>query len=155
MCHVCRSFDVGKQFSCQYGLPSTAFSSWTEVDIITWQVGLQIHKWQDCSNPRCTLDSTHFGHLRLDLPENSRVRETARKVCCCVSYPNVTNISIIFIHWQAASYLEGYVESKSEEKTLDPRVYCKLGHLYLLLENFGKGLSCCSSSSVRHWSFLL
>ena len=54
---------------------------------------------------------------------------------------------------QAVQYYESMITAASKEdageKTdLDPNVYCRLGHILLLLNHFGKGITCTFNAEI-------
>ncbi|KAI1285969.1 Lysine-specific demethylase 6A [Halotydeus destructor] len=86
------------------------------------------------------VDSTFFGHFRVDNPINIKLKHLLLK---------------------AVRYLETILSQNSDksssslsESSVDHRLYCKIGHFYLLLENYAKALSAYQkhfAANEEHW----
>ncbi|CAM1313431.1 Uncharacterised protein r2_g2397 [Pycnogonum litorale] len=91
------------------------------------------------------VDSRLFGFLRLNSPEHANKKALVVKA---VKYLE----RVLIQHQQHKEKVkklaklqhdstDGSIKAESHVKNIDPRTYCKLGHLHLLLEDYGKSLS--------------
>ena len=85
------------------------------------------------------LDSTHFGFLRLTDDEHSRKKEL---VCKAIRY--LEKFIVQSLERQRAAHdsnnNNGQTKTNPAKFQVDPKIYCKIGHLHLLLEDYSKAL---------------
>ena len=87
------------------------------------------------------LDSTNFGFLRLNEDQHSRKKELVVKA---IRYLERFIVQSREKERKAASEDKnnnGKTKSNSSKFEVDPKLYCKIGHLHLLLEDYSKSLS--------------
>ena len=82
------------------------------------------------------LDSTQFGFVRLNEEVNSRKKSLVLKA---IKY--LERFIVRSRERQRRAAAEPNNNGKNRPNDVSPTLYCKLGHLHLLLENFSKALS--------------
>ena len=82
------------------------------------------------------LDSTQFGFVRLNEEENTRKKSLVLKA---IRY--LERFIVRSRERQRRAAAEPNNNGKNRPNDVNPSLYCKLGHLHLLLENFSKALS--------------
>ena len=82
------------------------------------------------------LDSTQFGFVRLNEEVNSRKKSLVLKA---IKY--LERFIVRSRERQRRADAEPNNNGKNRPNDVSPTLYCKLGHLHLLLENFSKALS--------------
>ena len=82
------------------------------------------------------LDSTQFGFVRLNEEENARKKSLVIKA---IKY--IERFIVRSRERQRRAAAEPNNNGKNRPNDVSPSLYCKLGHLHLLLENFSKSLS--------------
>ena len=82
------------------------------------------------------LDSTQFGFVRLNEEENARKKGLVLKA---IRY--LERFIVRSRERQRRAAAEPNNNGKNRPNDVNPSLYCKLGHLHLLLENFSKALS--------------
>ena len=82
------------------------------------------------------LDSTQFGFVRLNEEANARKKSLVLKA---IKY--LERFIVRSRERQRRAAAEPNNNGKNRPNEINPSLYCKLGHLHLLLENFSKALS--------------
>ena len=82
------------------------------------------------------LDSTQFGFVRLNEEANARKKSLVLKA---IKY--LERFIVRSRERQRRAAAEPNNNGKNRPNEVNPSLYCKLGHLHLLLENFSKALS--------------
>lgn len=82
------------------------------------------------------LDSTQFGFVRLNEESNARKKTLVLKA---IKY--LERFIVRSRERQRRAAAEPNNNGKNRPNEVNPTLYCKLGHLHLLLENFSKALS--------------
>ena len=82
------------------------------------------------------LDSTQFGFVRLNEEVNARKKNLVLKA---IKY--LERFIVRSRERQRRAAAEPNNNGKNRPNEVNPSLYCKLGHLHLLLENFSKALS--------------